>query len=236
MNNTNNLNKMAGDSAPIDISSDEGEAEDKSKNSNLNKNITITKLARPTIQQNSDNIPSQIKISATHFDKLKIDKHQKIPSQQIEQTILPPPKRRKIIETQSDKSNNNDADKKSIDSIGTESQLSSAVSVPIDKSKITTQKLSASKNTEQLQRKTPIKVSSLIEFPVKLSKTKFQDIGGMEKTLKDLCEQLLHISHPVIYRYFGLPPPRGFLLHGPSGCGKTLLARGIAGVIVNELL
>lgn len=60
----------------------------------------------------------------------------------------------------------------------------------------------------------------------------FKDVGGMEKILKELCELLLHVKHPEIYKHIGLPPPRGFLLHGPPGCGKTLLAKAIAGVSV----
>lgn len=58
----------------------------------------------------------------------------------------------------------------------------------------------------------------------------FQDVGGMENVLKELCEILMHIKQPDIYFMLGLMPPRGLLLHGPSGCGKTLLAHAIAGV------
>lgn len=57
----------------------------------------------------------------------------------------------------------------------------------------------------------------------------FDDVGGMDKILRDLCELLLHVKHPEVYRHIGLPPPRGFLLHGPPGSGKTLLAQAIAG-------
>ncbi|KAG5900721.1 hypothetical protein JTB14_038239 [Gonioctena quinquepunctata] len=59
--------------------------------------------------------------------------------------------------------------------------------------------------------------------------TKFKDIGGMDKTLEEVCKLLLHITHPEIYDTIGITPPRGFLLHGPPGCGKTLLAYAIAG-------
>lgn len=57
----------------------------------------------------------------------------------------------------------------------------------------------------------------------------FQDVGGMENALKELCEILMHVKQPDIYFMLGLMPPRGLLLHGPSGCGKTFLAHAIAG-------
>lgn len=68
------------------------------------------------------------------------------------------------------------------------------------------------------------------EVFAKKSLLTFADVGGMDKVLKELCELILHIKHPEIYRHIGLPPPRGFLLHGPPGSGKTLLAQAIAGV------
>ncbi|CAO1324190.1 unnamed protein product [Diamesa hyperborea] len=67
------------------------------------------------------------------------------------------------------------------------------------------------------------------EVFAKKSLLTFADVGGMDKVLKELCELILHIKHPEIYRHIGLPPPRGFLLHGPPGSGKTLLAQAIAG-------
>lgn len=67
------------------------------------------------------------------------------------------------------------------------------------------------------------------EVFAKKSSLTFADVGGMDKALKELCELILHIKHPEMYRHIGLPPPRGFLLHGAPGTGKTLLAHAIAG-------
>lgn len=33
------------------------------------------------------------------------------------------------------------------------------------------------------------------------------------------------LSHPEVFEYLGIEPPRGVLLHGPPGTGKTLIAR-----------
>lgn len=68
------------------------------------------------------------------------------------------------------------------------------------------------------------------EFAAKKSDYTFENIGGVDKILKELCELLLHVNNPNVYKRIGLPAPRGFLLHGPPGSGKTLLAQAIAGV------
>ncbi|XP_040286507.1 nuclear valosin-containing protein-like isoform X1 [Bufo bufo] len=66
---------------------------------------------------------------------------------------------------------------------------------------------------------------------IKLQKSsvRFEDVGGNDETLTEVCKLLIHMRHPEVYQHLGVVPPRGFLLHGPPGSGKTLLAQAIAG-------
>ncbi|NXF57359.1 NVL protein, partial [Ciccaba nigrolineata] len=68
------------------------------------------------------------------------------------------------------------------------------------------------------------------------SSVKFEDVGGNDETLKEICKMLIHVRHPEVYNHLGVVPPRGFLLHGPPGCGKTLLAQAIAGELELPML
>merc|ERR1719330_305549 len=71
--------------------------------------------------------------------------------------------------------------------------------------------------------------STLRETHVQTPNVKWEDIGGFEKTKKDLIEMVQYpIEYPEIYRKYGQTPSRGALLWGPPGCGKTLLAKAIA--------
>ncbi|XP_062980185.1 nuclear valosin-containing protein-like [Elgaria multicarinata webbii] len=71
---------------------------------------------------------------------------------------------------------------------------------------------------------------------LRTSSVKFEDVGGNDETLKEVCKMLIHIRHPEVYDHLGAVPPRGFLLHGPPGCGKTLLAQAIAGELELPIL
>merc|ERR1719197_1370356 len=74
-----------------------------------------------------------------------------------------------------------------------------------------------------------ISPSSIRETTVQVPNVKWEDIGGLEKTKKDLIEMVQYpIEYPELYKKFGQTPSRGALLWGPPGCGKTLLAKAIA--------
>lgn len=78
----------------------------------------------------------------------------------------------------------------------------------------------SSKSTNGQQQLAPKPKKFKKEVFAKKSLVTFADVGGMDKALKELCELILHIKHPEMYRQIGLPPPRGFLLHGAPGTGK----------------
>nr|XP_061820714.1 nuclear valosin-containing protein-like isoform X2 [Nerophis lumbriciformis] len=96
-------------------------------------------------------------------------------------------------------------------------------------------KKKSSKEPEQEQTKREKKAKSnttKLQYPT----VKFEDVGGNEGTLTELCKLLIHMRHPEIFQHLGMVPPRGFLLHGPPGCGKTLLAQAVAGELELPLL
>lgn len=71
--------------------------------------------------------------------------------------------------------------------------------------------------------------SSLRETVVQVPDVKWDDIGGLEQTKKELQEMIqFPLQYPDKYEQLGLNPSRGVLLFGPPGTGKTLLAKAVA--------
>jgi transitional endoplasmic reticulum ATPase len=71
--------------------------------------------------------------------------------------------------------------------------------------------------------------SSLRETVVEVPNIKWDKIGGLEQTKRELQEMILYpIEHPEKFEKFGMQPSRGVLFYGPPGCGKTMLAKAVA--------
>merc|ERR1719198_1938958 len=71
--------------------------------------------------------------------------------------------------------------------------------------------------------------SSLRETVVEVPNVKWDAIGGLETTKRELQEMILYpIEHPEKFEKFGMHPSRGVLFYGPPGCGKTMLAKAVA--------
>jgi transitional endoplasmic reticulum ATPase len=71
--------------------------------------------------------------------------------------------------------------------------------------------------------------ASLRETVVEVPNVKWEDIGGLEDTKKELKEMVQYpIDHPEKFEKFGMCPSRGVLFYGPPGVGKTLIAKAIA--------
>merc|ERR1711904_180741 len=71
--------------------------------------------------------------------------------------------------------------------------------------------------------------SSLRETVVELPNIKWDDIGGLEETKRNLQETIQYpLEYPEQFEKFGMSPSKGVLFYGPPGCGKTLLAKAVA--------
>eukprot|EP00584_Thalassiosira_punctigera_P008058 CAMPEP_0172542180 /NCGR_PEP_ID=MMETSP1067-20121228/12846_1 /TAXON_ID=265564 ORGANISM="Thalassiosira punctigera, Strain Tpunct2005C2" /NCGR_SAMPLE_ID=MMETSP1067 /ASSEMBLY_ACC=CAM_ASM_000444 /LENGTH=907 /DNA_ID=CAMNT_0013328363 /DNA_START=220 /DNA_END=2943 /DNA_ORIENTATION=- len=71
--------------------------------------------------------------------------------------------------------------------------------------------------------------STLRENKVEVPDVKWEDIGGLEDTKRDLQEMVRYpIEHRGLFEKFGMEASRGVLFYGPPGCGKTLMAKAIA--------
>jgi transitional endoplasmic reticulum ATPase len=71
--------------------------------------------------------------------------------------------------------------------------------------------------------------STLRDNKVEVPNIKWQDIGGLEETKRELQEMVRYpIEHRHLFERFGMQASRGVLFYGPPGCGKTLMAKAIA--------
>jgi transitional endoplasmic reticulum ATPase len=74
-----------------------------------------------------------------------------------------------------------------------------------------------------------IEPSAAREVSVELTRTAWDEVGGLEDVKRTLVETIeWPLRHPDIYAAMDLEPTRGVLLSGPPGTGKTLLARALA--------
>ncbi|CAH2300892.1 spermatogenesis-associated 5 isoform X1 [Pelobates cultripes] len=80
----------------------------------------------------------------------------------------------------------------------------------------------------QIRYKEPKLTSEVDKCQVR-SKVTYDMIGGLNSQLKEIRETIeLPLKQPELFKKYGIPPPRGVLLHGPPGTGKTLIARAVA--------
>ncbi|HEU5344451.1 MAG TPA: CDC48 family AAA ATPase [Ktedonobacterales bacterium] len=74
-----------------------------------------------------------------------------------------------------------------------------------------------------------IEPSAAREVAVELSRTTWDDVGGLEDVKRSLVETIQWpLRYPELYAAMDLEPTRGVLLAGPPGTGKTLIARALA--------
>ncbi len=71
--------------------------------------------------------------------------------------------------------------------------------------------------------------SALREVMIQIPNVKWSEIGGLKQLKASLIEMVeLPLTHPEVFTYHGIRPPRGILLFGAPGTGKTMLAKAVA--------
>lgn len=74
-----------------------------------------------------------------------------------------------------------------------------------------------------------VQPSAMREVLIERPKTRWDDIGGLEKAKEELKEAIeWPLKYPNMFERMGINPPRGIFIFGPPGCGKTLLAKAVA--------
>lgn len=74
-----------------------------------------------------------------------------------------------------------------------------------------------------------VQPSALREVYVEIPNVSWEDVGGLvdvKEQIQDAIE--LPLAHPDMFKYAGVKPPTGIILHGSPGTGKTLIARALA--------
>ncbi len=74
-----------------------------------------------------------------------------------------------------------------------------------------------------------VEPSAAREVSVELTRTSWDDVGGLNEAKKTLIETIQWpLRYPELYAAMNLEPTHGVLLSGPPGTGKTLIARALA--------
>ncbi len=74
-----------------------------------------------------------------------------------------------------------------------------------------------------------VRPSAMREVLVETPNISWEDVGGLDKTKKELREAVeWPIKYPDSFKRLGIRAPRGILLYGPPGTGKTLMAKAVA--------